>query len=99
MYRSVLAVVALLSMMLGGCGGGGGAADGGSKLTSENFLKIERGMNHQDVQLILGGPPDEEKGSTDLGGRFLIWKEGGKKITVIIDNDGNVMEKTHEGLQ
>ena len=96
MCRSLLVVLTVLSMMLAGCGGG--AANGDSKLTSEAFLKIQPGMNHQDVQLILGGQPDEEKGSTDIGGRFLIWKEGGKTITVAIDNGGNVMGKTQSGL-
>ena len=73
-----------------------GSSGNKSKLTADNFLKIQVGMNHQDVKLILGSTTSES-GSTDLGIRTLKWNENGKEITVSIDNNGNVMPFTEGG--
>ena len=73
-----------------------GLSENKSKLTADNFLKIQVGMNHQDVKLILGSTTSES-GSTELGIRTLKWNEGGKEITVSIDNNGNVMPFTEGG--
>ena len=67
-----------------------------SKLTADNFLKIQAGMNHQEVRLILGNPT-EEKGSYELGIRSMEWREGNKYVSVSIDNNGNVMTFTQGG--
>jgi len=81
-----------------GCANEGfkGLSENKSKLTADNFLKIQVGMNHQDVKLILGSNTSES-GSTEIGIRTLKWNEGGKEITVSIDNNGNVMPFTEGG--
>ncbi len=88
----------LLILIFSGCSNEGFKSSSGdkSKLTAANFLKIQVGMNHQDVKLILGSTTSES-GSTDLGIRTLKWNEGGKEITVSIDNNGNVMPVTEGG--
>jgi hypothetical protein len=87
-----------LVMPFFGCANEGfkGLSGNKSKLTADNFLKIQVGMNHQDVKLILGSNTSES-GSTDLGIRTLKWNESGKEITVSIDNNGNVMPFTEGG--
>ena len=93
-------IIILMSLVapFSGCANEGlkGSSGNKSKLTADNFLKIQVGMNHQDVKLILGSPTSES-GSTDLGIRTLKWNEGGKEITVSIDNNGNVMPFTEGG--
>lgn len=91
-----LCICAFLCHM--GCSYTSGIANPGSKskLTAENFLKIQPGMNHQEVSLILG-PPTEWKGSYELGIRSMEWREGVKSISVSIDNNGNVMTFTAGG--
>jgi hypothetical protein len=87
--------ISMLSFVAG-CGASTGGT-GGGKLTSDQFLKIQNGMNHQDVQLILGGGPTSESG-THPNPRTMKWSKDGKTITVIIDQFGNVIGKTHSGL-
>lgn len=104
--KIVRCLMVAVFFFLVGCGGGSGSLGGksGSKLTAENFLRIKSGMNHQEVTLILGQPTKKE-GSTDIGARVWTWQEGSKEITVIIDNNGNVMDnggsalKTQKGLE
>lgn len=87
-----------LVVSFSGCANEGfkGLSGNKSKLTADNFLKIQVGMNHQDVKLILGSNTSES-GSTEIGIRTLKWNEGGKEITVSIDNNGNVMPFTEGG--
>lgn len=91
-------ILVLILIPFFGCANEGlkGLSGNKSKLTSDNFLKIQVGMNHQDVKLILGSPTSES-GSTDIGIRNLIWIEGNKEISVSIDNNGNVMPFTTGG--
>lgn len=61
----------------------------GSKLTEENFAKIENGMSREDVVSILGEPTDS--GSVGFGGfsgGMATWKDdSGTVITVQFVNE------------
>lgn len=98
MMTRVGVAVCTLFACLAGCGtsGGGDESNGGSKITAQNFLRIDEGMNHQDVTVILGEP--SEKLGSYPNPRVWKWKEGGKVITAVIDRNGNVEAKTKEGL-
>jgi len=95
-YKMIMLM--FLVVIFSGCTSEGSKGSSGnkSKLTADNFLKIQVGMNHQDVKLILGYP-QSETGSTDYGIRDLKWIEGNKEISVSIDNNGNVMPVTQGG--
>lgn len=76
----------------------------GTKLSVDNFLKIRTGMNQQDVILMLGQPTRKEE-LDRVGARIWTWTDGDREITVLIDNNGNVMDagggnpaKTQKGL-
>jgi outer membrane protein assembly factor BamE (lipoprotein component of BamABCDE complex) len=60
---------------------------GGSKLTQENFEKIQTGMTLAQVQAILGEPT--ESSSVDLAGfsgTVSKWKQGDVTITIQLVN-------------
>ena len=75
-----------------GCGGG----TGNSKVTRENYAKIESGMNQSDVTTILGEPT--KKLGESPAPQIWTWKDGGKEISVVIGSKGNVEDKTQTGL-
>lgn len=60
-----------------------------SKVTPENYAKLDAGMTHAQVHAILGRP-DEVTGD-DIGGVLSLsketWKGGKQTITVTFGND------------
>jgi len=57
-----------------------------SKLTNDNYNKLEMGMSEQEVKAILGGP---DNCSETLGTKSCIWgKEDGAyiKVSFVADN-------------
>jgi hypothetical protein len=87
-YALVFCVVSAI-----GCGGG----SGNSKVTRENFLKIESGMNHSDVTTILGEPT--KKMGESPAPQIWTWKDGSKEISVVIGSNGKVEDRTQTGLE
>ena len=72
LYRA-LALVALL-FALAGCG---------SKVTEENFSRIEDGMTEQQVFEILGKPTETSSmGALGVSGSSAVWSEDGARISV-----------------
>lgn len=67
-----------------------------SKVTQENFARIQDGMTEQQVAAILGGPT-ETSSSRILGisGTSSIWKDGDATVTVRFVN-GKVAMKSFE---
>ena len=66
-----ICVTALLaSVLLVGCG---------SKITQENFDKIQTGMSREDVKAILGEPTES---SGAISGDSWVWKKDGTVITI-----------------
>jgi len=79
-----LAVVAVLAVWLAGCG---------TRITKENFDKIQTGMTQAEVQAILGEPT--ESSSVDLAlfsGTTSTWRAGDTTIAVQFVN-GKVVAK------
>lgn len=60
-----------------------------SKVTAENYQKIEPGMSRDDVHALLGKPDDSS--GTSIGGVLSLdketWEAGGKLLTVTYGND------------
>jgi Domain of Unknown Function with PDB structure (DUF3862) len=89
------ALIGLLTLWLGitGC----------SKITRDNYDKIQVGMNVSDVKKILGDSKEKtNSASVDLGivgfsGETLIWRENQQSITIVFVND-QVMMKSQAGL-
>ncbi len=64
-----------------------------SKLTAENFSKIQAGMTEQAVIQVLGNPTKMESGSfLGITGSVYIYKSGDKTVRVNFVN-GKVMAK------
>ena len=59
---------------------GGRGGSGGSRLTSDNFLRIQAGMSHMEVKALLGEPTKESK---EPLGTTMTWAEGSKEIKVV----------------
>jgi hypothetical protein len=70
-----VAVIALLiCVLLPGCG---------SKVTQENFDKIQPGMSHDEVRAILGDPTESSGVSIGaISGDTWVWKKDGTTIAV-----------------
>ncbi len=97
-----LCTLALGAMVLVGCE---------SKITQENFAKINNGMTLTEVQKILGGAGEEDSSPTGMtisgagiGGssresneKTYVWKTDGATIIVVIA-DGKVVDKRQTGL-
>jgi hypothetical protein len=83
--KLVLAVAVLFALGLLACGA--------SRITSENFVKIQTGMTQAEVQAILG-KPTESSGFDVAGfsGATSTWRGGGVTITVQFVN-GKVVAK------
>lgn len=58
----------------------------GSKVTMENFKKINRGMSESEVRDILGAPDDRNM-SAPFGPQIVSWKDGDNEIQVIFVNN------------
>lgn len=72
--RRIGAMVILASALLVGCG---------SKVTQENFDKIQTGMSREDVKAILGEPTESSGVSVGaISGDSWVWKTDGTVITI-----------------
>jgi hypothetical protein len=64
----------LVSALLVGCG---------SKVTQENFDKIQAGMSREEVKAILGEPTESSGVSVGaISGDTWLWKKNGTTITI-----------------
>lgn len=105
-HSGIFAVLlSICALMTSGCGARSNSsfdASSGSKINAENFLRIKPGMGYQEVKLILGSPTSDDYVS-ELKLRTMEWREGSKKITVLLQG-GVVMQhngtaaKTQDGL-
>ncbi len=78
----------LCSVLLVGCG---------SKITSENFDKIQSGMTQAEVTAILGDPTESSGIALGpVGGTTSTWKGNGRTITIQFVN-GKVIAKVFSG--
>jgi hypothetical protein len=65
-----------------------------SKITQENFAKVQDGMTEQEVTAILGSPTETSSGSIlGISGTATRWKDGDTVIAVQFMN-GKVALKT-----
>lgn len=72
--RRIGTAVLLASALLAGCG---------SKITQENFDKIQTGMSREDVKAILGEPTESSGVSIGtISGDSWVWKKDGTVITI-----------------
>jgi hypothetical protein len=72
--RRIGTAVLLASALLAGCG---------SKITQENFDKIQTGMSREDVKAILGDPTESSGVSIGtISGDSWVWKKDGTVITI-----------------
>lgn len=67
MMKKLLVLVALLAVA--GC----------SKITAENYNRLESGMEYEQVQKILGGP---DSCNEALGTKSCVWGDDKRNITV-----------------
>ena len=75
--RTALALAAAL--FLGACG---------SKVSLENFERIQTGMTQKEVVAILGEPTETSAiGIGGLSGGMASWRDGGTEISVQFVND------------
>lgn len=72
--RRIGVTALLVFALLAGCG---------SKVTQENFDKIQAGMSREDVKAILGEPTESSGVSVGaLSGDSWVWKKDGTVITI-----------------
>jgi hypothetical protein len=88
----VLSFLAVLLVAVAGC----------SKVTMENYEKIQTGMAQSEVEAILGSGTVEEGGGAAVGdlslsGKVVRWGSDSKHIKVTFAN-GKVVGKTQKGL-
>jgi|GEM_PF-1608020 len=97
--RSTLAllIAVTLGLNLTGCIG--------SKVTKENFDKLETGitgMNVQKVKDVMGEPTEQNSGEIGLAGvgvsgRTMTWKDGSRSISIVFIND-QAISKSQIGM-
>jgi hypothetical protein len=69
----------------------------GSKITPENFQKIQSGMAESEVTAILGTPTETSSiGFGPVGGTTSTWRDNGRTITIQFVN-GKVLAKVFSG--
>ena len=73
-----------IGLLIGGC----------SKVTDENYAKIETGMDYDEVIAILG-PPDEVKDA--VGTKSAVWGKGSRTISIKFVAD-KVVYRSAKGL-
>ena len=83
---TVVTVMVSLAVLLGGLGGCS------SKISRENYDKVQTGMTVAQVKEILGEPAETKSGGASvlgIGGTAstLTWKAGDKTITLTFVND------------
>ena len=84
----VVGMVLLCSILLLGCG---------SKVSQENFDKIQTGMTQAEVTSILGSPTESNSiAFGPIGGTTSTWKENSGTITIQFVND-KVIAKAFSG--
>ncbi|WP_083300749.1 DUF3862 domain-containing protein [Jeongeupia sp. USM3] len=67
-----------------------------SKVSSENYQKLQTGMTREDVVTLLGEPDATDGGSVfGISGESATWKSRGTTITIQFIN-GKVMTKNME---
>jgi hypothetical protein len=64
----------------------------GSKVTSENFMKVKDGMSESDVNGLLGSPTKTEEKDMAPFGKVKVaeWKSGNNEVTIMY-KDGKVV--------
>ena len=86
----VVGMILLCSILLLGCG---------SKVSQENFNKIQTGMTQAEVTSILGNPTESSSiAFGPIGGTTSTWKENSGTITIQFVND-KVIAKAFSGKQ
>ena len=86
----VAAMILLCATLSQGCG---------SKITQENFDKIQSGMTQAEVTAILGDPTESSSiGFGPVGGTTSTWKANGRTITIQFVN-GKVIAKVFSGAK
>jgi hypothetical protein len=89
------ALIGLLTVWLG--------LSGCSKITRDNYDKIQVGMKGSEVKKVLGDSTEKTNsasvnlGIVDFSGETLIWRDGQQSITVVFMND-QVILKSQVGL-
>ena len=84
----VVGMVLLCSILLLGCG---------SKVSQENFDKIQTGMTQAEVTSILGNPTESNSiAFGPIGGTTSTWKENNGTITIQFVNE-KVIAKVFSG--
>jgi hypothetical protein len=78
------------------------AAAGCSKVSLDNYDKVETGMTQSEVEAILGAGNVENGGGASIGdislsGKILSWGSGKQQIKVTFAN-GKVISKSQSGL-
>lgn len=65
---------------------------GGSKVTSENFMKIKNGMTKSEVEGILGSPTKTEDIDAPTGGKVKesTWTSGSNSVQIRYDKNDKV---------
>ena len=70
----LITIALLVSVLLVACG---------SKITQENFDKVQAGMSQDEVKAILGEPTESTGTSVGpISGGAWVWKKNGTTITV-----------------
>jgi hypothetical protein len=92
LYSAALAGVLLLSAGLGGC----------SKVSKQNYDRIQVGMTRSEVEATLGRTDEKSSAGASVGligvsGQALVWRENDRTITIVFVNE-RVMLKSQTGL-
>jgi len=91
-WRFILAAFIAPAILVMGC----------SKVTAENYDKIQTGMTSAQVEQILGKGTEQSGGGLAIGdlsasAKTVTWENGDKSITVTFAND-KVLMKVKKGL-
>lgn len=90
MLRPIATLAAVCMLILVGCE---------SKITEENFAKIQKGMSVVEVESILGKGIDYSIAGTDIGGAGLSRSDSGGRMTLSYEGDEfNIIVNYDEGI-